>query len=168
MDSLLDWVKTQQHEWTLDETNSFITELLALKDHCVIMEGEFESSLPKGAASYHELLQKIKNKHAHCLIQADRISILVPNVVVYHVRFPEKVIEYPQPQVVEVEEPVEVEESEDVDLVRQGEHYLIKGTRVVVDIERFVVLGYLNESEVVHEQNQEVIEVCKRYQLQFE
>ena len=104
-------------------------------------------------------MTKLKCKNAHCFIQADRVSILISNGAVYHVRFPEKVIEYPQ--VVEVVE-------EDVDVVRHGEHYLINDTHVVIDIERFIVLGHLNESGVVHEQNQEVVDICKRYQLQFE
>ena len=166
MDSLLEWVCIQQNEWSSEETNSFFTELLSLKEHCFIIEGEFVCSLPKGTASPKELLSKLKSKNAHCLIQADRVSILIPKVAVYHVRFPEKVIEYPQ--VVEVEEPVEVDESEDVDVVRHGDHYLIKDTRVVIDIERFIVLGHLNESIVIHEQNQEVMDICKQYQLQFE
>ena len=59
-------------------------------------------------------------------------------------------------------------EEGDISLIKNGENLVILGTKVVVDIRTCNVVGFLNDaSELVRETSDEIVEVCKKYELVF-
>jgi len=185
MSHLLEWAESQKREWSYDETIQFVLDVSTLSLHCMVLDEMLNLSLPLCFATPECLLEKIKANQAFVYIYQSLLVIVLPNVGQYRIQVPKvpQVTQVIQVQLskeleqndidnqFEIEEPVvcePVSDDEEIDLIKEGEFYLIKGTNVIVDIEKFTVLGHIVNHELVKEQNQEVIDICKQYSLTFD
>lgn len=59
---------------------------------------------------------------------------------------------------------------DDIEISKHGEHYVLSGTRVVMDIKNCEVLGHLEKEtgKFVKECNEYVKEICEKYNIPFQ
>jgi hypothetical protein len=57
--------------------------------------------------------------------------------------------------------------NDDIEVIKQGIHFLLNGTKVVMDISTCDVIGYLEKDELVKECNEYVKSICEKHNLQF-
>lgn len=58
--------------------------------------------------------------------------------------------------------------SEDINISKIGSHYVIQGTKAVVDIHDCTIIGYLDEGNVFHNDESEYVKsICKKMDLLF-
>ena len=59
-------------------------------------------------------------------------------------------------------------EDGDISLIKRGEHFVILGTSIVMDVATCAVIGFVNDSnELVRELSTALEEACKTYNLVF-
>jgi hypothetical protein len=65
--------------------------------------------------------------------------------------------------------PVDVMDEEDIEIISRGAHYLIRGTKVLIDITTCQIIGYLDEADkAVLECNDYVRGMCEKYEMEFQ
>lgn len=58
--------------------------------------------------------------------------------------------------------------AEDINISKIGSHYVIQGTKAVVDIHDCTVIGYLDDGNVFHNDESEYVKsICKKMDLLF-
>lgn len=59
-------------------------------------------------------------------------------------------------------------DNDDIVIVKHGQYYIIQGTKVVVDVMACRIIGYLDDQEVFHkEQNEYIKEMCTKYDMVY-
>jgi myosin heavy subunit len=57
----------------------------------------------------------------------------------------------------------------DIQIVKQGNYYMIRGTKVVIDIDTCNAIGFLDNRDAFHSEcNEYVLSVCKQYDISFQ
>jgi hypothetical protein len=65
--------------------------------------------------------------------------------------------------------PVDVLEEEDIEIISRGSNYLIRGTKILIDITTCQIIGYLDDAEkAVFECNDYVRGMCEKYEMEFQ
>lgn len=65
--------------------------------------------------------------------------------------------------------PVDVMDEEDIEIISRGAHYLIRGTKILIDITTCQIIGYLDEADkAVLECNDYVRGMCEKYEMEFQ
>ena len=65
--------------------------------------------------------------------------------------------------------PVDVMDEEDIEIISRGAHYLIRGTKILIDITTCQIIGYLDDAEkAVFECNDYVRGMCEKYDMEFQ
>jgi hypothetical protein len=58
--------------------------------------------------------------------------------------------------------------AEDINIAKIGSHYVIQGTKAVVDIHDCTIIGYLDDGNVFHNDESEYVKsICKKMDLLF-
>ena len=57
--------------------------------------------------------------------------------------------------------------NDDIEVIKHGEHYILNGTRAVMDIVTCEVIGYLEKEEFIKECNDYVKSICEKHNLEF-
>jgi hypothetical protein len=58
--------------------------------------------------------------------------------------------------------------TEDINITKIGSHFVIQGTKAVVDIQQCNVIGYLDEGNVFHNDKSEyIVSICKKFDVEF-
>ena len=60
------------------------------------------------------------------------------------------------------------DDKDDIFIVKLGDHYLIQGSKAVIDIETCKIIGHLDENNIVRkEMNGHVKSVCEKHDMEF-
>jgi hypothetical protein len=60
------------------------------------------------------------------------------------------------------------DDKDDIFIVKSGDHYLIQGSKAVVDIETCKIIGHLDENNVVRkEMNEHIKVICEKHDMEF-
>ena len=168
MHSITDWVHTQTREWTSEEKLFFLNQLNL--GYCHVLTNPIQLKEPEGKSSPVHLLESITSKDLIPFIyESDSqviITLLRPSIIKY------KIIVDKEPEYIPNEEPsiiecVEPKEQDDLEIIKVGDYFIIKDTNVVIDIEQYVILGYLSNQLLQREQNEEVCAISKQYDIPF-
>ena len=59
-------------------------------------------------------------------------------------------------------------ENDDIVIIRHGNYYIIQGTLVVVDVMSCRIIGYLDDQDVFHKEENEYIKtMCAKYDMNY-
>jgi hypothetical protein len=60
------------------------------------------------------------------------------------------------------------DDKDDIFIVKSGDHYLIQGSKAVVDIETCKIIGHIDENNVLcKEMNDHIKQVCEKHDMEF-
>ena len=177
-DHIVSWVSVQQTNWSDGEKVNFLNELPL--DHCIVMDHILVSKLPLGHATPSRLMSMIKENVLYVyLYQKERhivVTMIQPKVIMYRFEYtiPEPVEEpMDSPRIIEPAKApetaaeAEVEKDDDLEVVRLGEYCLVKDTTVVIDIDKYCILGYLSNGVLVKEETEQTKKVGIHFDLPF-
>lgn len=59
-------------------------------------------------------------------------------------------------------------DNDDIVIVKHGSHYIIQGTKAVIDIMSCRIIGYLDEQDVFQKQETDYVkDMCKKYDMVY-